>query len=65
MLVLTRRVGEAIQVGDGVLITVVRISDGSVRLGVQAPKEVTVFREELLGNPPAPAATDSSESLLD
>ena len=47
------------------MITVVRITEGSVRLGVQAPKEVAVFREELLGNPPTPATTDSSESMLD
>ncbi len=54
MLVLTRRVGERIQVGDEVVITVVRIADGSVRIGVDAPPQVTVLRSELNADPKLP-----------
>ena len=47
MLVLTRKVGERIRVGDVVVITVVRIKGTAVRLGVQAPAHLTVVRQEL------------------
>ena len=47
MLVLTRKKGEAIHIGDGITLKVLRISSGSVRLGIEAPKEVPVTRAEL------------------
>jgi carbon storage regulator len=47
MLVLTRKVGERVLVGDKVAITVVRIQGNAVRLGIEAPPEMTVVREEL------------------
>ena len=47
MLVLSRKVGERILVGDQVRITVVRLTNGGVRLGIEAPDGVTVIREEL------------------
>ncbi len=47
MLVLSRRPGEGIVVGDGITITVVRVDDGKVRLGVEAPPGVSVTREEV------------------
>ena len=47
MLVLTRKEGERIQIGDNICITVVRIVGGGVRLGVEAPPEVSVLRSEL------------------
>ena len=47
MLVLSRKVGERILVGDQVRITVVRVSNGGVRLGIEAPDGTTVIREEL------------------
>lgn len=47
MLVLSRKVGERIQVGDEITVTVVRIAGGSVRLGVEAPKTMPIAREEL------------------
>jgi carbon storage regulator CsrA len=53
MLVLTRRLGERIQLGENISITVVRISDSSVRIGVEAPLEMQVTREELLVFPRA------------
>lgn len=47
MLILTRRVGEAIVIGDDVSITVLGVKGNQVRLGVKAPREVTVHREEI------------------
>ena len=48
MLVLSRKVGERILIGDGIAITIVRISHGTVRIGVEAPRETPVIREEVL-----------------
>lgn len=47
MLVLTRRRGEAIVVGDDVKIVVLEVNGDQVRLGVEAPRAVTVHREEV------------------
>ncbi len=47
MLVLSRKVGERILIGNQVTVTVVRITGGGVRLGIEAPKEMAVIREEL------------------
>lgn len=47
MLVLTRRVGEQIRIGDDVIVTVVRIQGDRVRIGIAAPTAVTVLREEV------------------
>jgi len=47
MLVLSRKVGERILIGDQISVTVVRIAGGGVRLGIDAPHELPVVREEL------------------
>lgn len=47
MLVLSRKVGERILIGDEIAVTVVRIAGGGVRLGIEAPQEMPVVREEL------------------
>jgi carbon storage regulator len=47
MLVLSRKVGERILVGDQVTVTVVRIANGAVRIGIEAPPEMAVIRQEL------------------
>jgi carbon storage regulator len=47
MLILTRRVGETLVVGDEVTVTVLGVKGNQVRLGVNAPKEVAVHREEI------------------
>ena len=50
MLVLSRKPGERLHVGDGIIVTIVRISGSSVRIGIEAPQEVRVMREELKEN---------------
>jgi len=50
MLVLSRKIGERILIGDNVTVTVVRVSGGGVRLGIDAPAEMAVVREELHHN---------------
>lgn len=47
MLILTRRVGETVMVGDEVTITVLGVKGNQVRLGINAPKDVAVHREEI------------------
>lgn len=47
MLILTRRAGEALKVGDDVTITVLGIKGNQVRIGIDAPKDTAVHREEI------------------
>ena len=47
MLILTRKVGESVLIGDDISITVLSVRGNQVKLGVQAPKEVSVHREEI------------------
>ena len=47
MLILTRRVGETLMVGDEVTVTVLGVKGNQVRIGVNAPREVAVHREEI------------------
>ena len=49
MLILTRRLGESVKIGDEVTVTVLGVHGPHVRLGFAAPKEVAVHREELYG----------------
>lgn len=57
MLVLTRKKGETIRIGDDITVTVLESHGGQVSLGFTAPSDVRIFREELLCNtaPPPPA----------
>lgn len=48
MLVLSRKLGEKIVIGDNIVLTVVKIDRNQVRLGIEAPGDVPVFREEIL-----------------
>jgi carbon storage regulator len=47
MLILTRRVGESVMIGQEISVTVLGVKGNQVRLGVQAPREVAVHREEI------------------
>ncbi len=63
MLVLSRKLGEKICIGDNICITVVDIDRGKIRLGIDAPRDIPIFREELLpldgAGKPAPTASTS------
>jgi carbon storage regulator len=59
MLVLSRKLGEKIYISDNICITIVDIDRGKIRLGIEAPRDVPIFRQELLadkkqGDGPAP-----------
>ena len=47
MLVLSRKLGERIVIGDRAVVTVLKLDNGQVRLGIEAPREIAVFREEI------------------
>lgn len=71
MLILTRRVGETVMIGDDVAVTILGVKGNQVRVGVNAPKEVSVHREEIYerikreeqaGGAPRRAASSDIES---
>lgn len=47
MLILTRRIGESIVIGDNIVVVVLGMTGGQVKLGIEAPKDVSVHREEI------------------
>jgi carbon storage regulator len=55
MLVLSRKLGEKIHIGDQICITIVDIDRGKIRLGIEAPREVPIYRQELLTPKPEKA----------
>jgi carbon storage regulator len=64
MLVLSRKSGERILIGDDVAITVVRIGPSSVRIGIEAPKSMNIVREELCNfGPDSGKKTSKHEAL--
>lgn len=62
MLVLSRKPGERILIGDNIAITVVRVGPHSVRIGIEAPRDVNIVREEIKhGYKPAPLLSTESK----
>jgi len=61
MLILTRRVGETLMVGDEVTVTVLGVKGNQVRIGLNAPKEVAVHREEIYQRIQAENNADEAE----
>lgn len=47
MLILTRRTGESVMIGDDIVVTILGVKGNQVRVGVEAPKELPVHREEI------------------
>lgn len=58
MLILTRKIGESIRIGDNVTVRVLALRGGQVSLGFSAPHEVRILREEVLEKPPAERAVE-------
>jgi carbon storage regulator len=56
MLVLSRKLGEKIVIADNITITVIDIDRGKIRLGIEAPRNIPVYRQELLATQTPPAA---------
>jgi carbon storage regulator len=68
VLVLSRKVGERILIGDKIAITVVKVGHGGVRIGVEAPTELAVVREELateLERTERALASDGTDSFVE
>lgn len=61
MLILTRRIGETIVIGDSIVVTVLHSKTGQARLGIDAPKDVPVHREEVYERLQNNTATDSPQ----
>ena len=47
MLIITRKKGESLMIGDDIEITISKIDDGSIKLGIKAPKNISILRKEL------------------
>jgi carbon storage regulator len=62
MLVLSRKLGEKIFIGENICITVVDIDRGKIRLGIEAPRDVPIFRQELL--PLKVSSTDATSAPI-
>ena len=64
MLILTRRVGETVMIGDKVTVTVLSVNGNQVRIGVSAPKDIEVHREEVYERVQAERAAAGTDRQL-
>ena len=64
MLVLTRRIGEQIVIDDNIIVTIIAVEGGKVRVGIQAPRSVTVDRAEVHQRKQEQPVESSSEAVL-
>jgi carbon storage regulator len=62
MLILSRKLGQSFHVGEGVRITVVKIDNQSIRIGVEAPDEVSIKRSEIAFDQPVSTSRPSSRA---
>jgi carbon storage regulator len=62
MLVLSRKLGEKIVIGDNILVTVVKIDRNQIRIGIEAPSDIPVYREEIA--PQRLAAAGRTEDVV-
>jgi carbon storage regulator len=63
MLILTRRIGESVMIGDDVSITVLAVKGNQVRVGIDAPKHLSVHREEIYERVKAAKAADLAPAI--
>jgi carbon storage regulator len=63
MLILTRRIGESVMIGDDVSITVLAVKGNQVRVGIDAPKHISVHREEVYERVKAAKAADLAPAI--
>ena len=61
MLVLSRKLGQGFRVGNGVRITVVKIDNNAVRIGIEAPEDVSIQRQEIAFELPEPLSKEAAE----
>jgi carbon storage regulator len=62
MLVLSRKLGEKIYIGDNICITVVDVDRGKIRLGIEAPRDIPIYREELVPHKNLPQEGTTSQT---
>lgn len=61
MLVLTRKANQSIKIGDEIEVSILSVSGDKVRIGIEAPHDVSVFRKEVLDDGGAPAEAEAAE----
>jgi carbon storage regulator len=63
MLILTRRIGESVRIGDEITVKVIEIKGTQIRIGIEAPKEIPVHREEVANKIKNEGAGDRGRSV--